>query len=821
MLKSRLNIDGTDVAFSDVLSISTNYLIADIREPSKRNSDYSKTITIPGTEDVHRLFQFIFEVNTSLTTFNPNLKTPVTYFVNEIPVFSGDLQLLRINKKEIAGVWEVNYECFILGTNSDLFLEIGDSLLTDLDFSDLDHTFDDTSDKYNPAAWGTGYYYGLIDYGVTGGNSSTWTFDHLKPAIFEKEYIDRIFLAAGKTYTSSFFNSDYYKRIVIPDVNQGRLRLPKTTIENSQFYATQTTQVAGNSDVGTEPYLGINGRWGYQFTNNELFVPVEFDDDSTPPYNDPGNVYNTGTHIFTAGVDGYYQAVAGVSIICDITAPAGAYVFPVQVVGSMQLEIQVSTDSGSTWSNIGSTAYVIKQTADNEFSPVGGSPPSSFDHRFYLQASNSSTFLNAGDMLRVAMTQVSTAFTAQFEDNLNNAITSGNSTMEFSIDALNPPLSSSIFYVNLNPPDLQYGGNVVVNDTVPQNIKQIDFLTSVIKCENLYIERDKDNENNYIIEPREDFYTGDFFTWTSKLDISSDFSITPMGELDAKKYVFKYKEDGDHFNKLYQDEYKEPYGSWDTDITNEFLKETKEISVIFSGTPSSGNNTNDIVAPVLAKTSGAGYAPMACNIRRLYAAGLIPCSGYNWVANNVTTFKNEYPYIGHLDDPINPTVDLCFGKPYKIYWKIASQSYTDNNRFNEQYSKYISEITDPESKIINCKMYLTENDISQLTFRKIAYVRDAYYYINKVEGYDPQYRNVCDVELLKLKEGIPFIGNTFVIIDENDLSTDRIMSVQQPFTDVSGNASVPGAVVIGTGNNILESGSFVIGNNNVISGTIG
>jgi hypothetical protein len=598
--------------------------------------------------------------------------------------------------------------------------------------------------------------------------------------------------------------------------------LPKTTIENSQFYANQTNQVAGNSDVGTEPFLGLNGVWGFQFTNSELFAPVEFDDDSTPPYNDPGNFYNTATNIFTAGVDGYYQAVSNVHGICIIEAPAGSHDMPNQIIGNIQLEIQLSTDSGVTWSNIGSTVYQLKQTADNEFGPVGAGPPyASFAHDFYLQASNNSTFLNAGDVLRVAMVHPGTYLIAQFVDGVSSPITSGTSTMEFRIDTVAPPFPTSVFYVNLNPPDLQYGGNVSINDTVPQNIKQIDFLTSVIKCENLYIERDKDNENNYIIEPREDFYTGSVVDWTSKLDISSDFQITPMGELDAKKYVFKYKEDGDHFNKLYQDEYKEQYGGWDTDINNEFIKETKEISVIFSGTPSSGNNVNDIVAPVLAKTSGAGYAPMACNIRRLYAGGLIPCSGYNWVANGVTSFKIEYPYIGHLDDPINPTVDLCFGKPYKIYWKIAAQSYTDNNRFNEQYSKYISEITDPESKIINCKMFLNENDIHQLTFRKIAYVREAYYYINKVEGYDPQYRSVCDVELLKLKEGVPFTGNSFIIIDENDLGTDRIMSVQQPFTDISGNVSVPGAIVIGNGNNILDSGSFVIGDNNVIGNSLG
>lgn len=804
MLKSRLNINGTDVGFSDILSISTNYLIADVRDPNKRNANYSKTITVPGTEEVNRLFQFIFDVNVDLTTFDPNLKIPATYFVNEVPVFSGDLQLLKVIKKETNGVLYLQYECFIMSTNSDLFLDIGDSLLQDIDISDLDHVFNDTSDKYNPT-YGTGYYYGLIDYGMAGGNSTTWRFNHLKPAVFEKEYLDRIFQSIGKTYTSSFLNSDYYKHIIIPDVSSGPLMFSSATIENNQFYAGRTTTDTGTPVNGS--YQVVNNYWLYYTPGINIKVPIEYDNDTTPPFNDPGNVYNPATFLFTVDKSSYYQVVAKANITVVITPPSGAASMPSNIMGTIVLILEKSINGGSTWGTEASHSFVLDNTM---FTP--DSPVTEFtSDNILLQAAHASMICNSGDILRARLV-TATNIQAVFWDVSNTPITVGSTDIRFDFNV------GTEFYANMNPATIEYGETVEMNNTIPRDVKQIDFLTSIIKCENLYIEQDKLDPDNYVIEPREEFYTGDIEDWTNKIDISQPQYIVPLGELSARKYWFKYKEDQDVFNKKYQDEYKEPYGSWDVNVNNDFIKDTKTVEVIFSGTPMSGNYTNDIVAPVLAKERAVNvYEPMRCNIRRLWAGGLLPTTSYTWEisqsGSTSSSIKTEYPYIGHLDSPTSPTIDLNFGIPFKVYWKIPSQTYSDNNRFNERYSKYITEITDKNSKVVMCNAKLTEVDINTFSFQKKVFIRDAYYVVNKIEGYDPQTDGIVNLELLKIQEGPAFQPDELSIGD-NDISTDLIAVM--PGGDGNGNAVVPCSQVFGSNNNVMGSGSLVIGDNNSI-----
>ena len=41
----------TDVSFINEIPLSLNFLIADVRNPDKRNATFSKTINLPGTKE--------------------------------------------------------------------------------------------------------------------------------------------------------------------------------------------------------------------------------------------------------------------------------------------------------------------------------------------------------------------------------------------------------------------------------------------------------------------------------------------------------------------------------------------------------------------------------------------------------------------------------------------------------------------------------------------------------------------------------------------------------------------------------------------------
>jgi hypothetical protein len=96
-----------------------------------------------------------------------------------------------------------------------------------------------------------------------------------------------------------------------------------------------------------------------------------------------------------------------------------------------------------------------------------------------------------------------------------------------------------------------------------------------------------------------------------------------------------------------------------------------------------------------------------------------------------TVSFSEYYFAGHLDDPFNPTIDINYGVPFEIMYDGAQINYTNNNLYNRYYKKFISEITDKDSKIITAEFKLTPLDISNLDFRKLYLIDNTYFRINK------------------------------------------------------------------------------------------
>jgi hypothetical protein len=144
-----------------------------------------------------------------------------------------------------------------------------------------------------------------------------------------------------------------------------------------------------------------------------------------------------------------------------------------------------------------------------------------------------------------------------------------------------------------------------------------------------------------------------------------------------------------------------------------------------------------------------------------------------------------------------------------LYWFFPGATYTDNNRYNERYSKQITETTDQNSKIVRMWFNLNENDINSFSFKKLIFVRDTYYYANKIMDYNPQKKSVTQVELLKLKPGSVFVPSTLNI---DDLGGDDDVGI---FARTQNTQNGTG-IIIGTGNFNNQAGAFIVGDNNVV-----
>ena len=322
-MRTQIVINNTQIDLLKDVSLNITKQLVDIQSPEKRKTDRTLTIEIPGSKENDKLFSYIFEVNIDLGAddstqeaphFNPNKKAPVTIFIDNFQQLKGYCQLtdIVVEHRDM-----VTYKIVCFGEIGDLFAKIdnqknseGETLkgeLTDIDLSEFDHEYT----RYNIAnswnteiiqngsptafALGKGYVYPMIDYGyqknyVSGTKTDQWGVEQFRPAVYAKQYVDKIFENAGYTYTSTFFNSDLFKRLIVP-FNSEQFILTKEEVDARLFYANRTTNYESS--------------FVYNAGNLSAANAILFDDDSAPFF-DNGNNYNTSTGKFVCPANGRY-----------------------------------------------------------------------------------------------------------------------------------------------------------------------------------------------------------------------------------------------------------------------------------------------------------------------------------------------------------------------------------------------------------------------------------------------------------------------------------------------------------------------------------
>lgn len=198
---------------------------------------------------------------------------------------------------------------------------------------------------------------------------------------------------------------------------------------------------------------------------------------------------------------------------------------------------------------------------------------------------------------------------------------------------------------------------------------------SEFKLHNIYMVQDKEDEFNYYIEDRENFYSSEI-DWSTKRDYSMKREVTPMGELDFLRYELAYKEDADYWNDKYQKDYKETFGKHYEYIDNDFITQTKDVSVIYSATPLVGNDVNGLVIPTIYKVESGAISTIGANIRSLYYGGLLSLSYGSWSLwrsnGNTATTYTTYPFAGDCDNPYNPTLTINWDTPKRSLLYIST-----------------------------------------------------------------------------------------------------------------------------------------------------
>jgi hypothetical protein len=261
------------------IDIALTFSVEDIADITKRRGSFSKTITLPNTTTNRDCFGHAYNIQSFVGGFQPNKKIRAAMWEDGVQVFSGVLQLISMSK--IRG--EVTYEVGLFSDDVSLFKSIeGNLLATTVGVSGMNHTL---TSAHVSATWtasgASGYVYGLVDsYGYTDVVTQGWfavPFYKMTPSIYVKKMVDLIFAQAGYRYTSDFFNSERFKKLVIPYA-AGEAIL---NLSGSMIFVASTGTISASGNINyTMQFQDETGSYydrpGYWVPSSSTFVAPSF-----------------------------------------------------------------------------------------------------------------------------------------------------------------------------------------------------------------------------------------------------------------------------------------------------------------------------------------------------------------------------------------------------------------------------------------------------------------------------------------------------------------------------------------------------------------
>jgi len=708
MMTDRLVVNGQELDISDVVGFPISFSISDIKEPQKRKRNLSKTIKLNGTQLNMNFFESTYCL--SLTdvggddvgfSFDPTQRVTAKYYRNSLLVFDGLLQL-----NEVVLI-DDNYQfnCTLFSNFIDIFMQLGDLKVSELGWSEYTHNLTIANIK---ASWttplGSGYVYPLVDYGYNDVAPTTWSIGNLIPMVYCREVVTKLLSIAGVTFTSAFFDTTLFKKLVLGF--EGGIRTFLSTQEiNERLVDLEATFLASfNID-----YVFNLQRYRSNTTFNLLSTyttPVIISDVTTQ--------YDAGQGIITVAKSGKYKFSYTGDIEQVITNP-NALTFTND--GNRRLRFQILRNNQLVKDIISEVIYDSVAT-------------------FTLSiATTIDLICDEGDVIKFqCISEVDLRYLETFSYIVQTIQSDG--TQEIKMEALN------VGILDNDPVELS---------TVIPDMKATDFFSGLIKAFNLYVS-DPDIDGVITIEPLEDYYQGTnvFNDWSNKIDYNKEFKILPSSTIEGKNYLFRWQDEDDDDNLLYKNEFNQRYGNKNYVVQSTYQQGDRDYLLPFGlAIPVQITNTQ-LIVPRMVK-DGKPYKGKP----KLYFYNGLKAGAFRLTTVNKLTNSDEtsYPSVHHFDNWENPTFDLNFELVKRIYYGNASTKVTTNNLFSKFHEKFIKEITGRDSKIVDCYAYLTNTDVSELDFSKLIMLNGVLFRLNEIKSFDTNSSDSTNIELVRIIEG--------------------------------------------------------------------
>jgi hypothetical protein len=755
------------------IPIKLNKSFAELQDVAKRNSDYSIGLSLPGSKKNNAFFESYFNVDTNSLYFDVTKRVNIDVLLNDEAYFRG---YMRLNKVSVLDS-KVEYDVTLYSIVADLYGKIGNNLLKDFDYNDID--------------WHFNHYFNL--YGV----SSTWSYNTLQSNKITPSLWMYPIVHNGYEYTGDTVN-------LSGATISGQTRLYTTTnvgsyVDYSAFIAAGGQDYRINSphnpilDNQLKPALNIYALLQLMFKTYGYSIKSNFFE--SPWFK---LLYMYGFYSYDGTKFGYRTPVAqtltleGVDVLL-VESYTDSSEYP---CGTQYIRTDRQYDIYVVKKGTGIPALCSQQITiglDFRYFPCyGGSSdstvivniPANTTGTTYSWVSNQYVDCGSG-----------CPYSLEYTQNFGYNASPSNVGLSTSPLAYTPlPSNTNVIF--------QEGDYVDFSLVIDTNIKQIDILSSIAKKFNLVIIPNPDVPNQMIIEPY-DYYigTGVVHDWTDKLSYDKGFSVQPAQNFIESELILTDQEDGDEANKTFKDRNKLIYGENRVYNPTDFKSQTKKIDTIYSpevirkwdnnvGIPlginyagQSTTQTSGGSERVIWKYTGikskpklfynmGNFAPFLDTVGESFNFGtgttrvnsvffrLQPSTGINYSGATDAVGSLANPVISHTMPYGNPDINkinndsVCIlfnsQQPDDIGLGIPTfNAYTDQDVYQLFYSNRINNLYDKNTRFLEGFFDLKISDVKNYSPRDIIKIKEQYFYLNKLNGFDLTNPELTKVELIQ------------------------------------------------------------------------
>lgn len=682
------------------------------------SSFYSQTFMIPGQGSNAQFFKDVYSVNGY--SFDASKVARAWINSNGFLFSIGNLNLKSVVINEKTGA--IEYEVFFMGDTSDFSSAVGNGYMNTINTDELNHelTYANVTTSWNAAPGATsGLKSGNVVYPLV-----EWGYDYDQDNFPLNTTIS---FGYPKQGSSPYYGGSF------------------TRNANTPYSLRQFKPAVRIKWIWDKIFSDAGYTYESEFLDSNRFDQLYMISDSEARAEQPLSAFFCEITLSYLKINPGIANVIPPPMDTVVSNPSLAYSIPargytVQFSGTYTFQFTGTMVAGSTTVQAAARLYAsVNGSTVGSDGPYLTSVTSPYERTFSWSITRT---LNAGDFF-------------QFE--LQNSFSGPNA-----------------FFKNMSWKCTAAPAQVVVSSFFPPQgtVKKIDFLRGITKMFNLVFEPDKSQARHFKITPWVDWISnGVKDDWTKLLDGSKDTNqYAPFLEKE-RTVQFTGTDEADFQNQIYQNEYKRNYYFREFESGINLIRGTQEVKLPFSPTPlesipSRTTQYPDWVIPSVAKllpgdpaeNKSGKVQPIQPKPRILFYNGLrgTPHPWYLQTNLNPATSgatQNSYPLVTEYEEfpPNQFTFDLNFQSKRQL-WSPASTylSPTSNDIYTTYWRDYIEWIYDPYNRIKIATMRMSPYDIETLKFNNPIWVKDSWYFVNKVSDYPVGENALVKIELIKV-----------------------------------------------------------------------